>query len=62
MKTVTVNGVTTVVDQKQVPIPELTIKDLWDGGKYDVKMLDTRGRETGKVTFQVAEKKEESDG
>ena len=28
MKTVTVNGVTTVVDQKQVPIPELTIKDL----------------------------------
>lgn len=35
---------------------ELTIKDLWDGGKYSVKMTDTRGRETGGLTFQVAEK------
>lgn len=38
---------------------ELTIKDLWEGGKYNVKMFDTRGRETGTVQFAVAEKPEE---
>lgn len=35
---------------------ELTIKDLWEGGKYEVKMTDPRGRETGGLTFKVAEK------
>lgn len=40
---------------------ELTIKDLWEGGKYDVKMFDTRGRETGSVQFAVAEKAEEKE-
>ena len=38
---------------------ELTIKDLWDGGKYTVKMQDPKGRETGGLTFQVAEKPDE---
>ncbi|KAK3701497.1 hypothetical protein LTR37_015471 [Vermiconidia calcicola] len=38
---------------------ELTIKDLWDGGKYTVKTTDARGRETGGLTFQVAEKEGE---
>jgi len=37
---------------------ELTIKDLWEGGKYNVKMIDPRGRENGGLTFQVAEKEE----
>lgn len=37
---------------------ELTIKDLWDGGKYEIKMTDDRGRETGGLTFKVAEKPE----
>jgi hypothetical protein len=40
---------------------ELTIKDLWDGGKYEVKTLDPRGRETGGLVFKVAEKPEERD-
>ena len=35
---------------------ELTIKDLWEGGKYEVKMVDPRGRETGGLSFKVAEK------
>ena len=26
---------------------ELTIKDLWEGGGYEVQMKDGRGRETG---------------
>lgn len=37
---------------------ELTIKDLWEGGKYEVKMVDPRGRETGGLSFKVAEKEE----
>ena len=40
---------------------ELTIKDLWEGGKYEVKTLDTRGRETGGLVFKVAEKEEEKE-
>ena len=40
---------------------ELTIKDLWDGGKYAVKMVDTRGRESGGLRFQVAEKEDGDD-
>jgi hypothetical protein len=37
---------------------ELTIKDLWDGGKYAVKTVDARGRDMGGVIFQVAERDE----
>jgi hypothetical protein len=40
---------------------ELTIKDLWDSGKYEVKTLDTRGRETGGLVFKVAEKAEDKE-
>ena len=35
---------------------ELTIKDLWDGGKYEVRLTDAKGRETGGLTFKVADK------
>ncbi len=42
---------------------ELTVKDLWEGGKYEVKMIDGKGRETGGLTFAVKEKdKEDGDG
>ena len=37
---------------------ELTIKDLWEGGKYEVKMVDGKGRDAGITTFKVAEKEE----
>ncbi|KAJ9294446.1 hypothetical protein DTO271G3_7021 [Paecilomyces variotii] len=40
---------------------ELTIKDLWDQGKYRIVVRDTKGRESGTVEFSVAEK-EEKDG
>ena len=40
---------------------ELTMKDLWEGGKYEVKTIDTRGRETGGLIFKVAEKQEDKD-
>lgn len=40
---------------------ELTIKDLWEGGKYEVSMKDARGRDMGTTSFKVA-KKEEKDG
>lgn len=35
---------------------ELTIKDLWDQGKYRIVVRDTWGRENGTVEFSVAEK------
>jgi hypothetical protein len=35
---------------------ELTIKDLWNKGKYQMLVRDTKGRETGTVEFAVAEK------
>jgi hypothetical protein len=38
---------------------ELTIKDLWDGGKYEVMTVDSRGRESGGLVFKVAEKERE---
>ncbi|KAJ5540022.1 hypothetical protein N7513_008354 [Penicillium frequentans] len=38
---------------------ELTIKDLWDQGKYRVVVKDTRGNESGTVEFSVAERKED---
>lgn len=40
---------------------ELTIKDLWDGGKYRLKMEDAKGRESGKVVMEVAPNPEEKD-
>ncbi|KAL4791838.1 hypothetical protein BDV19DRAFT_369850 [Aspergillus venezuelensis] len=40
---------------------ELTIKDLWDSGKYQVAMRDTRGREQGTIEF-FTKPKEEEDG
>ena len=40
---------------------ELTIKDLWDGGKYKVSLLDPRGRQNGSLEFQVAEKKDDDE-
>jgi CRISPR/Cas system-associated endonuclease Cas1 len=38
---------------------ELTIKDLWDQGKYRIVVRDPRGRESGTVEFSVAEKEDE---
>lgn len=35
---------------------ELTIKDLWNKGKYQMLVRDTKGRESGTVEFAVAEK------
>lgn len=40
---------------------ELTIKDLWEKGLYEVKMTDPRGRETGALTFGVREKADEKE-
>ncbi|KAM0720553.1 hypothetical protein Q7P37_004689 [Cladosporium fusiforme] len=41
---------------------ELTIKDLWRGGKYSFKTLDAKGRETGSVTAAVATEEEGGTG
>lgn len=35
---------------------ELTIKDLWDQGKYKAVVRDTKGRESGTVEFSVMER------
>jgi hypothetical protein len=35
---------------------ELTIKDLWNKGKYQMLVRDAKGRESGTVEFAVAEK------
>lgn len=40
---------------------ELTIKDLWDQGKYRVVVRDTKGRESGTVEFSVKERENEGD-
>ena len=40
---------------------ELTIKDLWNQGKYRIVVRDTKGRESGTVEFAVAEKEKESE-
>ena len=37
---------------------ELTVKDLWEGGKYEVRTVDPRGRDTGGLTFKIAEKED----
>lgn len=40
---------------------ELTIKDLWNKGRYDFKKTDSRGRDDGKIAFEVAPKDEEKE-
>ena len=40
---------------------ELTIKDLWDQGKYKISVRDTKGRESGTVEFSTLEKVKEDD-
>ncbi|KAI7053772.1 hypothetical protein KC327_g18676 [Hortaea werneckii] len=40
---------------------ELTIKDLWDKGRYKVEMEDAKGKTAGKWTFAVDEKEEDKD-
>ena len=40
---------------------ELTIKDLWDQGKYRIVVRDTKGNESGTVEFSVAEREGEQD-
>ena len=40
---------------------ELTIKDLWDSGKYQVAMRDTRGRGQGTIEFFTKPKEEEDE-
>jgi hypothetical protein len=40
---------------------ELTIKDLWDQGKYKVVLRDPRGKESGTVEFTVAEREQQDD-
>lgn len=40
---------------------ELTIKDLWNQGKYRMVVRDTRGNESGTVEFAVAENEDEKD-
>ncbi|CAK4031688.1 unnamed protein product [Lecanosticta acicola] len=41
---------------------ELTIKDLWDKGKYRVRLEDARGRGTGGLTFEVEKAEGDADG
>lgn len=40
---------------------ELTIKDLWDQGKYRFVMRDNKGNENGTVEFSVAEREGQDD-
>lgn len=40
---------------------ELTIKDLWDQGKYKIVVRDTKGRESGTVEFSVLEKEDKEE-
>ncbi|KAI7613310.1 hypothetical protein KC343_g7481 [Hortaea werneckii] len=40
---------------------ELTIKDLWDKGRYKVEMEDAKGKTAGKWTFAVDQKEDEKD-
>lgn len=41
---------------------ELTIKDLWNGGKYNLALVDNKGRSTGSAEFSVVEGKEDEEG
>lgn len=40
---------------------ELTIKDLWNSGKYRIVVRDTKGNESGTVEFAVAESEDDKD-
>lgn len=40
---------------------ELTIKDLWDRGKYRIVVRDNKGHESGTVDFSVAERPDKDD-
>lgn len=40
---------------------ELTIKDLWNQGKYRIVVKDNRGNESGTVEFAVAETESEKE-
>ena len=40
---------------------ELTIKDLWDGGKYRVTTRNAKGAIEKLINFEVEEKEEEKD-
>lgn len=41
---------------------ELTIKDLWDEGKYQVNMLNHYGDTQGRIEFKVKKKPEDGEG
>ena len=38
---------------------ELTLKDLWNGGRYNIRKANSSGREEGRITFEVASKEKE---
>lgn len=38
---------------------ELTIKDLWDSGKYQLRLRDYKGRDNGSAEFSVVEPPED---
>jgi hypothetical protein len=40
---------------------ELTIKDLWDGGKYNITTRDRKGNVEKEIVFEVGKKPEEED-
>jgi hypothetical protein len=40
---------------------EITIKDLWNNGKYNVQMRDAQGNPAGSLTFHV-KSEDEDDG
>ncbi|KAF1816476.1 hypothetical protein P152DRAFT_389284 [Eremomyces bilateralis CBS 781.70] len=40
---------------------ELTIKDLWNGGKYKTTVADSKGRHQSEVTFEVVEPKKDDE-
>lgn len=40
---------------------ELTIKDLWNNGKYRVKMENFKGQPTGGLTFEVEKPPEDEE-
>ncbi|OQN97484.1 hypothetical protein B0A48_16637 [Cryoendolithus antarcticus] len=41
---------------------ELTVKDLWAGGKFKIKMLDVKGKENGSLVVAVASEEEGGKG
>jgi hypothetical protein len=38
---------------------EITIKDLWNNGKYNIQMQDAKGRPAGSLTFHVKSEDDE---